>query len=148
MERVACNHRCRWALWLVPETHGDTTYKRCSRLHPESLTSTQSSHLTILQLPVWALACSFLHSCLELDLNGPCLVHLLLTCALYNNEFGSSPMLGKAPLVQFHTAHCTQSRQTQTRSKQVLCLINGENLGFLIQKVLPWSSFQPLLQQV
>lgn len=91
--------------------------------------SYKSSPLTsqFSQLPVSALNYSPFHPCFEPGLKEPCLVFLLLTCALCNNDSGSFPKLpgatlGKGPRVQlFHPAHLTWRRETQTKSKSFLC---------------------------
>lgn len=123
---MAHNHGCTCGLGLVPETHRSTTSNRHPRLYPKSLTSTQYSHLTIIPLTsLGTLTCSSFHSCLELDLNEPCLVFLLLTCALCNDDSGSSPTLSRASWVRLlgSTLPCSPlytERKTQTRNKQVL----------------------------
>lgn len=127
MVKVACNHGCRQALWLGPETHTGTTHNRCPSLHPESFMLIQSSHLTI--LPATSLSTQLFksfHPCFELGLNEPCLVFLHLTWTLCNNDSGSFPelpgtTLGKAPPGStLPSALCTWRKESQTRRKQVL----------------------------
>lgn len=160
---MACSHGYRWALWLAPETHIDTTYNRCPSLHSESLVpsilSPHPPHLTI--FPVTSLVPNYspFHPCFELGLNEPCFVFLLLTYTQCSNDSGSSPKLtpwvrhSLTPTPWFNSSiQLTVHRRGRPKQRvnRFSChgCHNGESLGFLTWEIFPWSSFQLLLQQL